>query len=815
MDRVPSFVRAPGRSAFGRVRIRLGLALGVLCFIAGGCQGSLESRLDDARALQDIGQFRESIEPLNEILKTTPDNADANYLLGIALIETHDPSRAIYPLDRVVRTARGKLAADAGMLLTSAYLQTESYEDAARSADRVLALDPDRAQAVYIRGRANFSAGKKEEALIDADRAISMMPDDYSALLLRAAILQDLGRRDEAEQAYLRLKEIAATKDPSTAAKGWLSLITFYYSQKDFERTNQEFDAIVKVYPNEPLMLEYLSQFYDETGRSEEATALWHKAMQAVPDNLSYRVVVAGRLEGAGRGEEAERVLIEGTELFGSTDAWLRLAEFRDRAHNYAGAVEALEKTSELSGGGNDSLRFKIADVLINAGDRVKARELLSKIDDTSYRDLVEARLLFEDGDYARSLHKLDAAIRVWPNNSAARQLAAQAAIQLGDFERAATELRESFRADPEKSDAALALAGLEANRGRWAEAEAFADQHLARPAGRHAANAADALLIQARARSALGRPGLALKALEDIDPKGPYAARAVIERAAIERKTGGAKAAASAVLSSGLDLTDPSNEVALRTLAEDLVAQGDTKGALSRVDRALAAHAGVPALLDLRGRVLSRAGQTEAARAAFESALAASPEYAPALAGLAGLAQQQGDGTAALALLQRATKSSPDDTGIAYALAQLLLGAGSEDAAESLLRDIVRRDPGLPQARNDLAWILAEKGKDLDLALRVVKEAKTAMLTPDVLDTLGWVQLKRGEVADAVTSLEAAVTAGSSLPGTHYRLALALEKSGDRARAIEELQTALAAGAFPEADAARSELARLEQAAN
>ena len=221
------------------------------------------------------------------------------------------------------------------MLLTSAYLQTDSYEDAVRSADRVLALDPERAQAVYIRGRANFSAGKKEEALIDAERAVAMLPDDYSALLLRAAILQDLGRRDEAEQGYLRLKESAATKDPTTAAKGWLSLITFYYGLKEFERTNQEFDAIQKVFPNEPLMLQYVTQFYDETGRSEEATGLWRKAMQAVPDNLSYRVVVAQRLEGSNRGEEAERVLVEGTELFVNTYAWLRLAELLDRSHDH------------------------------------------------------------------------------------------------------------------------------------------------------------------------------------------------------------------------------------------------------------------------------------------------------------------------------------------------------------------------------------------------------------------------------------------------------------------------------------------------
>ena len=97
--------------------------------------------------------------------------------------------------------------------------------------------------------------------------------------------------------------------------------------------------------------------------------------------------------------------------------------------------------------------------------------------------------------------------------------------------------------------------------------------------------------------------------------------------------------------------------------------------------------------------------------------------------------------------MLQRATKSAPDDSAIAYAHAQLLLGTGGANAAEPLLREIVRRDPGQAQARNDLAWILAGKGQDLELALRLAKEAHTLLPTPDVLDTLGWVHLKRGEV--------------------------------------------------------------------
>jgi len=71
-------------------------------------------------------------------------------------------------------------------------------------------------------------------------------------------------------------------------------------------------------------------------------------------------------------------------------------------------------------------------------------------------------------------------------------------------------------------------------------------------------------------------------------------------------------------------------------------------------------------------------------------------------------------------------------------------------------------------------------------------------------------VRLQRGESAAAVAALEQAVQAQAGSPSIRYRLGLALSQTGDTARAREMLQAAIAAGAFPEADAAQRELARL-----
>ncbi len=83
---------------------------------------------------------------------------------------------------------------------------------------------------------------------------------------------------------------------------------------------------------------------------------------------------------------------------------------------------------------------------------------------------------------------------------------------------------------------------------------------------------------------------------------------------------------------------------------------------------------------------------------------------------------------------------------------------------------------------------------------------------TAEILDTLGFVHLKRGESSAAVAALERAVVGQTPSPSIRYRLGTALSQSGDKDRAREMLTSALAAGAFPEADAARRELAQLDQ---
>ena len=81
-----------------------------------------------------------------------------------------------------------------------------------------------------------------------------------------------------------------------------------------------------------------------------------------------------------------------------------------------------------------------------------------------------------------------------------------------------------------------------------------------------------------------------------------------------------------------------------------------------------------------------------------------------------------------------------------------------SSTLAEQYERGLQQGDP-TGTAANNLAWILAEQGKNLDRALALAQRARLlAPQNPAVLDTLGVIHLKRREYSQAVRTLKKAM---------------------------------------------------------
>jgi len=195
MTRLTHSQRSCGaRWALIRARRPMALAVSTLLAVSllAGCSGDIESRMAEVRALQDVGQFPASIDELREILTVDPNLPEANFRLGLALVQTGEPSRAIWPLQKAAESSEYEITA--GVLLASTYFKTNNFDEAIRSASRVLEADSERQAAMRIRANANLAARRLEEALLDTSRLVELYPDDYGVRALHATVLADSGR---------------------------------------------------------------------------------------------------------------------------------------------------------------------------------------------------------------------------------------------------------------------------------------------------------------------------------------------------------------------------------------------------------------------------------------------------------------------------------------------------------------------------------------------------------------------------------------------------------------------------------------------
>jgi len=86
-------------------------------------------------------------------------------------------------------------------------------------------------------------------------------------------------------------------------------------------------------------------------------------------------------------------------------------------------------------------------------------------------------------------------------------------------------------------------------------------------------------------------------------------------------------------------------------------------------------------------------------------------------------------------------------------------INLGDYAKGEAELETLLQTDPDEPGVNNDLGYLYADQGKNLEKAEAMIRKA--VQEEPDTaayLDSLGWVLFKRGKIKDAVDPLEKAV---------------------------------------------------------
>ncbi len=166
-----------------------------------------------------------------------------------------------------------------------------------------------------------------------------------------------------------------------------------------------------------------------------------------------------------------------------------------------------------------------------------------------------------------------------------------------------------------------------------------------------------------------------------------------------------------------------------------------------------------------------------------------------------------------ALVEFDNMTKQQPKNVAAHTMVGMILQVQGKNAEAQKKYEQILTIDSRSPVAANNLAWMYAEAGTNLDQALQLAQTAQAALPEqPEVNDTLGFVYLKKDLATLAVPPLRVSVEKDPKNPVYHYRLGLAYSKTGDDAGARRELEASLKLSPTgPNSDEAKKILAGLK----
>ena len=146
-----------------------------------------------------------------------------------------------------------------------------------------------------------------------------------------------------------------------------------------------------------------------------------------------------------------------------------------------------------------------------------------------------------------------------------------------------------------------------------------------------------------------------------------------------------------------------------------------------------------------------------------------------------------------AAASFKKAQEIAPNNVIPYLQLAILYNTTGQGAQAKPLYEQVLKLQPDNPVALNNLAFIMADAGDDLDQALTMAQRAKQQRPNDkDVSDTLGWIYIKKNLADSAIVIFRDLVKSDPERATYRYHYAMALMQKGDKASAKKELEAAL-----------------------
>jgi Flp pilus assembly protein TadD len=235
-------------------------------------------------------------------------------------------------------------------------------------------------------------------------------------------------------------------------------------------------------------------------------------------------------------------------------------------------------------------------------------------------------------------------------------------------------------------------------------------------------------------------------------------------------------------------------------------IAQGKANEAREEVQRQLEASPTNPLLYNLLGQIWIMDKRVTEAEIAFRKAIDLDNALLPAYMNLGQAYLLGGKTDQAKKEYEAVLAKSPQSIQAHMMLGIIHAGSKEYDRAKSSYEAILKINSKFAPAANNLAWILVEQGRDIDMALSYGQTAREQRPDdPYVADTLGWIYYKKNAYLLAASLLKEAVEKLPAEPVVHFHLGMALHKKGDVAGARASFQRSLKISrTFPGSDEAK-----------
>ena len=688
---------------------------------------------------------------------------------------------------------------------------------------RAVQLAPEHAGAHRELAKIHLQRRNPQEAVRELTLAVQADPEDWESRVLLSDLLVRAGRFARVQELLEPLEE----KGPGDVG-AMVILAESYRGQGDRKRAQQLVGAALEIEPHNVRAHFNQAALFLQVKKWSGAERSLRRAWEADRSSMVAPLALIDMLFSLGRTTRAEAVVQELLSLqLGGPQPHYAAAAFYLRQRRISEAEEQLRQVRTL-GGTSPVFRGILAQFYVATEKKDLAEQEFQEILAENPEDwlnrlrraefywreqrlqdarqdvetilqgrpkdwralLLRGAIRIDQGDWENAILDLIQAREINDDSPAVHYQLARALVQKGTVETAERSLRQALSKNPDYVPAQLLLAELELRQGRVETVLQDLDELMRRRPALPQSYwlRSQAYVLRGEFRRAEQDLQQVLREMVSQEAERPL----VLEALAWVKYRQRQYAAARRLLTEALSLS-PSSRQALYLLGLCYVAEKKPDQAFEVVRAYVAKSPDQAAGHAVWGELAMRVGRGALAEQHLKKAIELNPKMSSAWAVLAENYVAQHQQELAVETYQSLTKRDKTNAFAFLRLGQLHESLGSLEQAESMYRTSIELAPRNPVAKNNLAWLYAEHGGNIDVALRLAQEARElAPEDPRVSDTLAWIYSKKGIYRTAIDYLGESLKKNPENPVYHYHLGVAYHGAGRSAEAKTSLKHAL-----------------------